>query len=593
MCGIAGVIGTLDPALIQVLAAALDPRGPDGRSYGRSGTAHIGATRLSIMDPAAGVDLIWNESGTMCVAFNGEIYNHRTLRAQLQSRGHRFRTHTDTEVIVHLYEDAGEECVRYLHGMFAFAILDEAKVFLARDRLGIKPLYYTYIRDSHMFVFASEIKAILRCPAFRPSLDMQAFADFVVLSHPVGTDTFIQDLKSLAAGHTMTVSHGDGVIQAGEQKSYYCRPSVRSEAVTFDSAQQTLGDALRRAVESHLAADVPVGLTLSGGIDSSVLALFARELVDGPLLTFTVSDYDQHPDLLQAAAVANIVRSEHHPFVMTFEEYLDAIPGYIAAEERPSRMYGLPFFLLCRKIKHHVRACLHGEGADEVFGGYDDYLDPTSRARYVARRLPLLKQLGVAPSERLTAILERLFGPACDEDTLQATFDINLADPLQRHHLDPVDKCSMAAGIEIRLPYLDDGVVELVAQFPLRFLVRRDLGVRKYLLRHLCLERFGPRVRDIVLRGKLGVPSAGIRFMKRLDDICERTLPSQYLSGHPLGYCFESKRQLVAFELFEEIFLKNRGRADADGGILDFLNRRSGQATSRFAALANLNRSGL
>ena len=355
---------------------------------------------------------------------------------------------------------------------------------------------------------------------------------------------------------------------------------------SFEEATEGLNSALTRAVESHLAADVPVGLTLSGGIDSTILAFLASKMVSDPLLTFTVSDHDRHPDQLQAASVARMIGSEHHAFVLSFEEYLEALPGYIAAEERPSRAYGIPFYLLCRKLNEYVRVCLHGEGADELFGGYSEYLDPTHRTHYIARRLPLLKNLGVAPSDRLSEILDRLFKTADDEESLQTLVDFNLSDPLQRHHLDPVDKCSMAAGVEMRVPYLDDELVELATQFPVQFLVRRDLGIRKYILRRMCLQRFGCQALDVVLRGKLGVPSSGALFLKRFDALCERVLPSHYLARHPLGDYFESKRELILFELFEDIFLKHRGSAASVGSAFDFLNERSGKTISDFAALA-------
>ncbi|MDQ3810519.1 MAG: asparagine synthase (glutamine-hydrolyzing) [Chloroflexota bacterium] len=577
MCGIAGVIGRTDEALIRAMTGALEHRGPEGCGYARWGDAHLGATRLGIMDPSAGPDLISDERSRLRLAFNGEIYNHRSLRAYLRSRGHEFATATDTEVIIHLYEEVGDECVRYLQGMFAFAVIEPNRVFLARDRLGIKPLYYTLIAATGLFIFASEIKAILKCAEYSPRLDLQAFADFVVLSHPVGTDTFFQDVKSLAPGHTLSVAFEPGRVTVGRQECYWRGSVSRDETLDIHAAEAAVADALRAAVQSHLSADVQVGLTLSGGIDSTLLALFARELGTDPLLTFTIGDDVDHPDVRQAAYVADAIKADHVPHIVSFEEYIEAIPGFVAAEERPSRLHGVPFYMLSQHVGRHVKAVVHGEGADELFGGYQDYVDPTYRLRNASRKLPILKRLGIGPSQRLTEILERLAAAGDADEAVEATFQVNLAEPLQRHHLDPVDKCAMAYGVEVRVPYLDDPLVQLVRQLPLGFLVRRDLGVRKYLLRRLCLERFGDRFLDIVLRGKMGVPSATGSLLARLDQLCEEMLPPTYLADHQLGYCFESKRQLLGFELFEDIFFRRRGNVATSGGLVDFLRSRAGR----------------
>jgi len=555
--------------LVERMTDALHHRGPDARGFCWGRKAHLGATRLSIIDPDSGAQPTYNETGRLCIIFNGEIYNHHQLRADLRRSGHCFASETDTEVVIHLYEEYGEQCVHRLRGMFAFAILDEDRLFLARDRLGIKPLYYALLPEAQLFLFASEIKAILQCPQYTPRLDMRAFADSVVLGYPAGTETYLEGIRTLAPGHTMTVECGDAV-KVGEQLRYFHRDWVRDEAIGFEEAQHTLENALREAITTHLAADVEVGLTLSGGLDSTVLALLAAEQSAGPAMTFTVADDEQHPDLMQGRLVAEMTGGRHFSIVPTFDDYLRVIPGYIAAEEVPSTLSGLPFYFLCQKIATYLKVCLHGEGADELFGGYREYLDRQYRLSYMLRRLPLLKQLGALPSDRVLEIAEGLSASRFD-DYLEQVFRINLSDTLERQHLNPVDKCGMAAGVEIRVPYLDDAVVELVGGFPLRHLVRTDLGIRKYILRRLCLKRFGSKTVDVLLREKLGVPSACVQYMDRFDRLCNETLPDDYLSRHELGNCFESKRQLLLFDFFTEIFVTHRGNSENAGGVLDFL----------------------
>ncbi|KYF55846.1 hypothetical protein BE08_04990 [Sorangium cellulosum] len=570
-----------DGALIERMTAALRHRGPDGCGHAVRGSARVGATRLSVIDPAANPQPVYNETDQICVAFNGEIYNHRELRAELERKGHVFRTRTDTEVVVHLYEEMGDDCVRRLHGMFAFAILDGARLLLARDRLGIKPLHYVLLPEAQTFLFASEIKSILQHPSFTPRLDVQAFADSIALGFPVGDETFFEGVKSLLPGCTMVVTQGGERVHVEEPRRYYTLDFTRDDGMTFEEAERQMEAELERAVETHLAADVEVGLTLSGGLDSTVLALLASERLERPLLTFTVGDHEGYADVVQAGHVAKMVGSEHECHIVSFEEYLSAIPGLIAAEERPSSLHGMSSYLLCRRVAQRVKACLHGEGADEIFGGYRDYVSRESRLAVIRERLPLLKRLGVPPSARAIATIERISSARTSEDYLARIFEANMTDALERQHLAPVDRYSMASSLEMRVPYLDDGVFELAGRIPLSYLVRSDIGVRKYILRRFTLRRFGLQAVDIVLREKLGAPIAGLHLLDRFDTLCEETLPDDYLAKHELGFCFGAKRELLLFEMFIETFMKHRGDPGAVGSVRDFLNDRTTASAAR------------
>jgi asparagine synthase (glutamine-hydrolysing) len=574
MCGIAGAFGIRDDAaLVDKMSAALRHRGPDGVGRYSHGERHLAATRLAIIDPGAGTQPIYNETGQLCLVFNGEIYNHAELRANLERSGHTFKTRTDTEVIVHLYEELGDECVRQLHGMFAFALLDGDRLLLARDRLGIKPLHFAFLPESGVFLFASEIKAILREPAYAPRLDRRALADTIALGHMVGDQTLFEGVRSLLPGHTMAVSLGERV-SIGEPRRYDTRDSVRDPSLGLDEALERLEAVLARAVETHLAADVEVGLTLSGGLDSSILAAFAAELAPGRLRTFAVADHEDQADVVQARRVAERIGSDHRTVLLSFEDYLEAIPALIASEEQPSSsLAGMPFYLLCRVIAGEVKVTLHGEGADELFGGYTPYLDRRSRLSHLKERLSLLRNLGVAPNPSAVRTIRRLSAGSFDQ-YLEELFDINMAEPLERQHLIPVDKSSMAAGVETRVPYVDDAVVEVVRSFPLPLLVRPDLGVRKYILRRLALQRFGLGMTDAVLRQKYGVPTAGLLHLDRFDRLCNEALSDDYVTRHEFGQCFRSKRELVLFDLFLEIFLEHRGDSAAVGSVLDFVRSR-------------------
>ena len=575
MCGIAGATGFASDALARRMVGAIRHRGPDGIGYCVRPNGTIGAARLSLVDLRLGGQPVYNETGEIAVCFNGEIYNYRELRETLLRKGHTFRTESDTEVIVHLYEDHGERCVEHLHGMFALAILDGDRLLLARDRVGIKPLYYASVPEAGLFLFASEVKALLQCPEFTPRVNTEALADALLLGHPVGASTHFENVRTLPPGHTLTVML-DGVPRVGIPRRYYELPAVRSH-LSIDEAIEAFGASFARAVTTHLSADVDVGLTLSGGLDSTVMALFCREQQHPrPLLSFTIAGDERHADLVLAARVARLVGTEHVPVVMSFEDYLGAIPGYVAAEECPTGLHVLPFYVLCRTIGKRVKACLIGEGADELFGGYPEYLDRYARQIELPERLKQLGSEGVRPSPEAVEIVRR-YGEAREpEEYLTAVFAANLTDALERNHLHPIDKCAMASSVEARVPYLDDGVLDLATALPFAFRVRPDLGVGKYLLRRLCLERFGAETLDIVLREKQGLPHAGAGHLSRFVEACERQLPDDYLGRHELGRYFTSKFGLVVFELFHEIFFVHRGRHEAIGPVEEFLAARAG-----------------
>lgn len=572
MCGIAGVLGTSDHTLLDSMITTLHHRGPDSRGSTRRRSAFLGATRLGIVHPDAGSQPLFNETKRACIVFNGEVYNHRQLRADLVQRGHKFTTETDGEVVLHLYEEMGRDCVRRMRGMFAFAILDGSYLLLGRDRLGIKPLYYSWLGDTGQFIFASELKALLCSPALMPRLNMQAFADCILLSHPTGPSSLIDGIISLPPGHTMAVSCAEQ-IHVEEPRPYYKPSAVRIPDKEIHEAKAEVGRVLQQAVTEYMDADVEVGLTLSGGLDSTLMAMLAAASTGRALRTFTVADNAEHPDLLMACRVAKTVGSDHRAVIISFNDFLEAVPRCVAAEGVPSSLSGVPFFILCSKIAEcRIKSCLIGEGADELFGGYRAYLEPHQKLAQFRKGLSILKRLGVPPSDRAKTIVECLATSTSLDQYVQRLLEINLTDPLERLHLDPIDKWSMASSVEMRLPFLDERVVELVTSLPASLLIRTDLGIKKYLLRRLYLERFGVQDPDIVLREKVGMPSAGSSLREQFDNLCDDILPPDYLTTHELGYCFDNKRELFMFELFLDIFLKHRGQVGGSESVIDRLH---------------------
>jgi asparagine synthase (glutamine-hydrolysing) len=587
VCGIAGTLGARDATLATSMTHALRHRGPDSTGYHTGaapdgeGPLHLGFARLSIIDVSGGRQPISNETGTICAVVNGEIYNYRELRGALAARGHRFTTGSDSEVVVHLYEEHGDRCVDHLQGMFAFAVADGSRLLLARDRLGIKPLYYTIVPGGDLLLFASEIKALLRCPGVRPELDLQAFADSVVLAYEVGDRTPFAGIRCLPPGHTMSASLGPEGLDLRHAR-YYEMPScpaaaVPAEAISPDAAADRLLELLRATVRSHLVSDVEVGLMLSGGLDSAILAVLMREITGRPFRAFSVADHPDHPDAVQATRIAASLGCPHDVVAMTFRDYLSAIPGYVRAEERPTGLGGGPLYLLYRHIGADLKVCLDGEGADELFGGYPEYSGKSFRGRYAVRKLGALKSLGVAPSARALEIIDTLAVDRPAGDYLRRLFPVNLQEQLVNHHLESLDKTAMASGLEMRVPYMDHELVAYATALPVELKVDAALQIQKSVLKRAALKlcgAAGPLV-DSVLRPKIGAPSAGSRHRERLDQLCDRALPEDYLTRHELGFCFSSKRELLVFELFQEIFLHNRGALPDDLSVLELIRQRA------------------
>jgi len=329
MCGIVGIAGLnplepVDETRLKIMRDVLRHRGPDGEGLWTEGSVGLGFRRLAIIDVEGGAQPMPNEDGSVWLVFNGEIYNHAKLRPWLEARGHRYRTRSDTETIVHLYEEEGERCVEKLQGMFAFAVWDRARqrLLLARDRLGIKPLYYAL--TDHELVFASEIKAILASGAVTPTLNRAIVPEFLANRYIAGTETFFRGVRKLLPGRTLTWSAREGV----RERRYWRLPDEVDDAATTPAeAAGRVRAGLEAAVRSHLMSDVPLGLFLSGGLDSSALAGLMSRMVKGPIRTFSVGLPDADANELDYARLAaRAAGSVHREVVVSPSEFFDALP---------------------------------------------------------------------------------------------------------------------------------------------------------------------------------------------------------------------------------------------------------------------------
>ncbi|HXR12180.1 MAG TPA: asparagine synthase (glutamine-hydrolyzing), partial [Gaiellaceae bacterium] len=408
MCGICGVVepdANVDPEVLRRMTATLAHRGPDDDGYHLDGRVGLGFRRLSIIDLAGGHQPLSNEDGSIWIVFNGEIYNYRDLRRELEARGHRFRTQSDTEVIVHLYEDLGADALSRLNGMFAFAIWNAAdrSLFLARDRFGKKPLYYS--TAAGRFLFGSEPKAILAHPAFRRALDVDALAAYLAFEYVPAPQAIFAGMKKLPPAHWLRLRDGDIELRRWWSLP---EPHPASRATELELAEE-LRAHLLAAVDRRLVADVELGAFLSGGIDSSSVVASMVELMPAERVkTFSIGFEERSFDeSSHARRVAEALGTQHFEAAFTPADLLDSLGQLFARLDEPLADASiLPTFLLSRFTREHVTVALGGDGADELLAGY-----PTFQADRLARVLPVPRVL----SERVLLPLAHLL-PVSDDN---------------------------------------------------------------------------------------------------------------------------------------------------------------------------------
>jgi asparagine synthase (glutamine-hydrolysing) len=547
MCGIAGFC-LADPSapvpegVLHRMTDALAHRGPDGHGYLLKRSVGLGHRRLSIIDVAGGGQPIYNEDGSIGIVFNGEIYNYIELMDDLRARGHRFVTHSDTEVIVHLYEEYGEQCVDQLRGMFAFAIWDGRRhcVFIARDRLGIKPLFYYH--DHTCFVFSSELKSLLAVPSIPRQLDPVALQEYLLYGYVPGDRCILNSLSKLAPGHTLTWCGGRIEIRQYWDVDFTVHPRF-----TDESYLEGLEAVLLEAVRIHLRSDVPLGVFLSGGIDSSTIVALSCLALSRPVKTFSVGfSEEDYSELATARTMAERYKTDHHEIIVQDRD-IGVLSDIVWHLDEPfADPSALPTYFVCRAAREHVKVCLSGDGADELFGGYTRYRDalslewvdtlprPARRALLgpLTAAMPqamwgrgFLQRLGgdaveryqgligVFPPKQAAGLLSRDIRPFAFAPTriLDSYFPSERGDTLTTmQHADQktylpddilvkVDRMSMQNGLEVRPPFLDHKVTEFVNRCPPR--LKMHDGIGKILLKRLMRDRVPF---EILTRRKMG-----------------------------------------------------------------------------------------
>jgi asparagine synthase (glutamine-hydrolysing) len=617
MCGIAGFVTNSerdrDQATLARMTGLLRHRGPDDSGLWTDGVAFLGHRRLSIVDLAAGHQPMSNEDGNLQIIFNGEIFNHESIRRELERAGHIYRSRSDTETILHAYEQYDADCVRRFRGMFAFAIWDQRRrrLFCARDRLGIKPLYYFW--DGRLFAFASEIKALIEHPSISTRFDESILPEYLAFGYISDERTFFGGIRKLMPGHVLELDASGESLKL-DIRQYWDVPAPTRQDRDDESWVRECRARLEETVRMRLMSDVPLGAFLSGGVDSSAIVALMKRMVSGRVVTFSVGyAEDEFSELDYARQVARALDTEHREVVISCEDFFGALPKLVWHEDEPIVWpSSVSLYFVAKLSAEHVKVVLTGEGSDELFGGYSRYRFYTLNEKWLGwyRLAPALARRGIrswiASSPLLNATLRRklqhtflgqaedleslyldnfysAFGAAAQSRLLRnpdpAAIYANYrrywtardgASPLtqllyadQKTYLVELlmkqDQMSMACSIESRVPLLDHPLVEFAAQAPDRMKVRN--GVGKYMFKRAVEDLLPP---DIIHRKKMGFP----------------TPLRQWLSGPGAPERYASLRALDSFisefvdraELNAILDRHERGVEDATDRIWRLLN---------------------
>ncbi|OHB10385.1 MAG: asparagine synthase (glutamine-hydrolyzing) [Candidatus Zambryskibacteria bacterium RIFCSPLOWO2_02_FULL_39_26] len=573
MCGIAGVIGQNiqnKEKVIGKMVAKIAHRGPDDDGFFVDSNVGLGMRRLSIIDLKTGRQPVTSENGKILIFFNGEIYNYKELREELLIKNYIFKTASDTEVILHLYEEYGEEMLPKLRGMFAFCIynINAKKIFIARDYFGIKPMYYLTQND-RIIGFSSEIKSFLSFPGFKVSVNDKAVINYLSFQYNPLTETFFKGVYKLPPGHFLSIDLKRNDVQI---KKYWSMEFNPDNNLDEKDTTQKIYETMQDSVEHHMIADVPVGAFLSGGIDSSIIATLMQKIKgDRRIKTFTVG-FNTLTEGREASETASFLGTDHTELTIGPDEYFSALKKAVYHFDEPvADPSALGLYFLAEEARKYVKVVLSGEGADELFGGYNIYLEPFARRKlswlpqnilkfflnlpfqfygknYLNRvnskmadwyigNASIFKQdelsfLWKGRKEKSLSLdfLYKQVGGLSDSAKMQY-IDINIW--LTGDILAKADKMTMAHSLELRVPFLDIEVAKLAKILPDRFKWRG--GVTKYLLRQAFKSVVPETTRN---RKKLGFP-VPIKdwFTKDREGLYRTIINNRYIKKHmDVGY---------------------------------------------------------
>ncbi|MCJ7507488.1 MAG: asparagine synthase (glutamine-hydrolyzing) [candidate division Zixibacteria bacterium] len=620
MCGICGIIyndrqKTVDSHLIREMCQVLRHRGPDDQGFYLKGNVGLGHQRLSIIDLGLGHQPISNEDDTLWIIYNGEVYNYLEIRPSLEKKGYKFKTNSDTEVVLHAFEEYGVDCLKYFRGMFGFAIWDEKKktLFLARDRMGVKPLYYSFNND--FFIFGSEIKTILQNEQMPCQLNFSSLNQFLSLKYTSDDSTLFSGIKKLLPGRYLI--YQDKKISI---KQYWDIDYSNSLALKDNSQYvEEFYSLFKESVKMRLRSDVPLGMFLSGGIDSSIIATSMSKMVDQPIKTFSVAFKEKaYSELEYARLVAKHIKADHHEIIVEPEQFFSHLPFLIWQEDEPiAHPSSIPLYFVSKLASQHVKVVLTGEGSDELLAGYERYyqtLYNLAYNRYFEKIVPgfvkqkiIRKLIDILPHSfpgkryairsflYLDSDLESIYWDNFSTFSKEMLRELLLPEIRERVKIDesyaPLlgyfnqsnspdllnkflyvdlksylvellmkqDQMSMAASIESRVPFLDHKLVEFVARIPIELKLKGF--TTKRILREAAKEDLP---KPILVRKKKGFPVPIAKWFKNeyYDLACQIILDDR-----------AKKRGFFDFNYIEKLLLMHKnGERDFSDRIWTLIN---------------------
>lgn len=603
MCGICG-FNWEDKKVVKEMTDLLFHRGPNQYDYYTDSLVSLGHRRLNIIDLSEkGKQPMCNEDGTIWIIYNGEIYNFKEIKNGLEKKRHIFKSDTDTEVIIHAYEEYGIDCINLFNGMFAFVLWDSKnkKIILARDRLGVKPLYYYFDKTANKLIFASEIKSILINPIVKREFNFNGFNQLINYGYMINGETLIKNLHEIQPGHLVIYDFKN--LKA--IKYWDLKPNVQYK--TEDFFARRLAELLKESVKRRLVADVPLGASLSGGIDSSSIVAFMSQLIDQPVKTFTVGFNDESDEFNEARVVADYFKTDHHEIIVDFDRVTKNLPKILWHAEIPFSKPAMfsTYFLSEGISRNKVTIDLSGEGSDEIFAGYNRYkiylnnspLSNKEKSLKIASSPFNVGEKEIFFEDKISSDMDESLKPqniifedfekTDKKEHLNVALNFEIKKQLPGIHLLRVDKMSMAHSHEIRTPFLDYNLVEFGMTIPSR--LKWNENNKKYILQK-AINGLLPN--KVVSRVKIPFQMPLLKyFQEDFVDVAENILLNpltgkrnfmdmrkiteqirKIKSGEDKND--ESLRKilfLTNFEIFNKLFLEKEKISEKDLNISNFL----------------------
>ncbi len=575
MCGICGIFNEKNQAVVTAMLTAIHHRGPDSFSTTLFENHSLGECGLQIVSGKDDELPLIDKEKRIALLFNGEIYNHKEIKSELQRDGCQFYSDSDAEVIIPLYKKYGVGFVKHIKGMFSIVIVEKDKKVLVRDRFGIKPLYYYLV--GKRLIFGSELKAVIQHPEVTAELDKEAFEELRVFGYIYSEElTPLKGIRQVPAG---TIMSYDG-SKLSAHKYFHIPPSyyMTDGKLNYNESVDQLTKVLRETFTRLLAhGNHETGIYLSGGLDSTIMAVFSSEIQNRSVKTYTLYDSENAKDYLYARKVSAAIGSEHHEFLVTSSAYIDELPGFIFNYE--NLMAGgvfdiqgaLAFQILSKHISGFHKVAFTGEGADELFGGYYwIYTHPLGFSDRIRKRASFLPE-----DSKVRMIVDDIFPQPEDERMYQKNlFDTLVGTGLSNYHLWSVDRSCAAFGFEIRPPYLFGDIADFALSLPIEFKVP-DKQTTKRILKDAALVYLQKyELTKIITRKKYGMPAALEHVGSQVKEMIEKLIPTGAEEKHPFSKYLKNAMDVLLFDLFYYFIIYKKGKWEPGFSIRDFYKGR-------------------